>query len=185
MLFREERFVKPMDLPALKFRSALRVFARVLNGDFLTRLRDRATGLWRHLGKTILLNPVNKNRMFEERTGIILYDATQTRILLVQSRFTGKWGFTKGHIEPTDTDSLASAKREVKEESGYLENHYKIINGPIHLRNRPYWVASLRTLNSPSLNNTEQSGIGWFRLKEIPHLRLNEDVRLYLASKGT
>jgi hypothetical protein len=44
MLFREERFVKPMDFPALKFRSAFSVFAIVLNGDFLTRLRDRAAG---------------------------------------------------------------------------------------------------------------------------------------------
>lgn len=45
MLFREERFVKPIDFPFLKFRSALSVFARFLNGDFLIRLRERAIGL--------------------------------------------------------------------------------------------------------------------------------------------
>ena len=38
MLFREERFVKPMDLPPLKFRRAFSVFAIVLKGDLRTRL---------------------------------------------------------------------------------------------------------------------------------------------------
>lgn len=38
MLFREERFVKPMDLPPLKFLLAFSVFAIVLKGDLRTRL---------------------------------------------------------------------------------------------------------------------------------------------------
>jgi len=122
----------------------------------------------------------------EPRAGIILYDATQLRILLVQSRFTGKWGFTKGHAENWDIDSLETATRELKEEAGYLEViHYKITEGPIYLRGRPYWTAVLRTTETPTLNRAEQSGIGWFRLKEIPKLKLNEDVKLYLASRGT
>jgi 8-oxo-dGTP pyrophosphatase MutT (NUDIX family) len=122
----------------------------------------------------------------EPRAGIILYDATQTRILLVQSRFTGKWGFTKGHAETWDINSLETATRELKEEAGYLEAiHYKIIDGPIYLRCRPYWTAILRTDETPTLNRAEQSGIGWFRLHEISKLKRNEDVKLYLASRGT
>ena len=114
------------------------------------------------------------------------FDATRSRILLVQSRFTGKWGFTKGHAETWDINPLETATREVKEEAGYLEViHYKITEGPILLRGRPYWTAVLRTDETPTLNRLEQSGIGWFRLKEIPRLRLNEDVRLYLAISGT
>ena len=119
----------------------------------------------------------------EARAGIILYDATQSRILLVQSRFTGKWGFTKGHAEPWDVDALETAMRELKEEAGYLEIiHYRITEGPISLRCRPYWTAVLRSDETPILNRAEQSGIGWFRLKEINRLKLNEDVKLYLAS---
>jgi 8-oxo-dGTP pyrophosphatase MutT (NUDIX family) len=119
----------------------------------------------------------------EPRAGIILYDATKSRILLVQSRFTGKWGFTKGHAETWDIDPLETAMREVKEEAGYLEViHYKITEGPVYLRNRPYWTAVLRSDETPTLNRAEQSGIGWFRLKEINRLKLNEDVKLYLAS---
>ena len=38
MLFREERFVKPMDLPFLKFLLAFSVFAMFLKGDLRTRL---------------------------------------------------------------------------------------------------------------------------------------------------
>jgi len=119
----------------------------------------------------------------EARAGIILYDATQSRILLVQSRFTGKWGFTKGHAELWDINPLETAMRELKEEAGYLEViHYKIRDGPIYLRCRPYWTAVLRSDETPILNRAEQSGIGWFRLKEINRLKLNEDVKLYLAS---
>lgn len=122
----------------------------------------------------------------EARAGIILYDATQTRILLVQSRFTGKWGFTKGHAELWDINSLETAMRELKEEAGFLEMiHYKITEGPVQLRGRPYWIAKMTTTDTPTLNRAEQSGIGWFRLKEILHLRLNEDVKLYFANKGT
>jgi len=46
MLFREERFVKPIDLPALKFRSALSVFARFLKGDLRIRFREKAKGFF-------------------------------------------------------------------------------------------------------------------------------------------
>ena len=62
--------------------------------------------------------------------------------------------------------------------------HYRMTDGPTSLRCRPYWTATLRSNETPTLNRAEQSGIGWFRLKEISHLKLNEDVRLYLAAKG-
>jgi hypothetical protein len=45
MLFREERFVKPMDLPPLKFRRAFRVFAMFLKGDLRTLLALIGKGL--------------------------------------------------------------------------------------------------------------------------------------------
>lgn len=38
MLFREERFVKPMDFPFRKFLLAFNVFAMFLKGDLRTRL---------------------------------------------------------------------------------------------------------------------------------------------------
>ena len=94
----------------------------------------------------------------EERAGIILYDATRSRILLVQSRFTGKWGFTKGHAETWDINPLETATREVKEEAGYLEViHYKITDGPISLRGRPYWIAVLRTDETPTESSDDIS----------------------------
>lgn len=116
------------------------------------------------------------------RAGIILLD-TKSRILLVQSKRTGKWGFTKGHEETFDINLLETATREVKEESGYLEwIHYKITSGPIYLRCRPYWTAVLNTNEPPQLNRGEKdhSGIGWFTIKQIRHLKLNEDVKLWL-----
>ena len=120
--------------------------------------------------------------MESERAGIILLDS-QSRILLVQSKRTGKWGFTKGHAETFDINSLETATREVKEESGYLEwIHYKITSGPIYLRSRPYWIGVIHTDEPPQLNRGEKdhSGIGWFTINQTKHLKLNEDVKLWL-----
>jgi 8-oxo-dGTP pyrophosphatase MutT (NUDIX family) len=120
----------------------------------------------------------------ERRAGIILFDRTMSRILLVQSKRTGKWGFTKGHAEMCDVSMLETAVREVEEESGYVEGvDYNLIS-PIHLRDRPYWTAVLHSDELPKLNNNEHekdhSGIGWFTMRQIGYLKLNKDVTLWL-----
>jgi len=54
--------------------------------------------------------------------GIILYraDAGPPRILLLRDRRRGTWGLPKGRRDPTDgDDDLATARREVAEETGY------------------------------------------------------------------
>jgi 8-oxo-dGTP pyrophosphatase MutT (NUDIX family) len=45
--------------------------------------------------------------------GVQLLD--ETRFLLVQGFRSGKWGFPKGHREPSDLDWKSVALREVKE----------------------------------------------------------------------
>jgi len=127
----------------------------------------------------------------ERRAGIIVFDRTMSRILLVQSKRTGKWGFTKGHTEMCDVTMLETAVREVEEESGYIEGvHYNLIgmHDPIYLRDRPYWKAVLHSDELPKLNNNEHekdhSGIGWFTIRQMSNLKLNKDVRIWLQSRN-
>jgi 8-oxo-dGTP pyrophosphatase MutT (NUDIX family) len=116
----------------------------------------------------------------EVRAGIIL--KKEDRYLLVQSKFTGKWSFTKGHTETHDINLLETAQREVKEEAGYLElEHYTIDSGPDFIGRTHYWYGTVTTEASPAMRLDEQSGIGWFTKKEIKSLKKNQDVKAWLS----
>lgn len=54
-------------------------------------------------------------------TGIILYrlHADGPRLLLLRNRDNGHWGFPKGRREDGDPHEVATALREVAEETGY------------------------------------------------------------------
>lgn len=56
-------------------------------------------------------------------SGILLYrhDAAGPRLLLLRSVDTGTWGFAKGRRDPGDAHEVATALREVVEETGYAD----------------------------------------------------------------
>jgi len=118
----------------------------------------------------------------ETRAGVILQSAD--RYLLVQSRFTGKWSFTKGHAEPHDINLLETATREVKEETGFLETiHYTIDSGPYEIGRSTYWMGTIKGNHTPTLKQDEHTGVGLFTKKEIRALKTNKDIRSWLNSK--
>ncbi len=53
--------------------------------------------------------------------GIVLYrrDDGAVRLLLLRNAETGLWGFAKGRREPDDAHEIATALREVREETGF------------------------------------------------------------------
>ncbi len=55
------------------------------------------------------------------------------RVLLVQDAKTKKWGFPKGHRESEDTDDLATAIREVQEETGIQPTSYIVQDQPFRI----------------------------------------------------
>lgn len=66
----------------------------------------------------------------KEAAGIILYHdgsdffargGGEPRFLLLRNRVRGEWGFAKGHRDPSDTDLLTTAAREVREEVGFRD----------------------------------------------------------------
>ena len=118
----------------------------------------------------------------ETRAGVILQSAD--RYLLVQSRFTGKWSFTKGHAEPWDINLLETATREVKEETGFLETiHYTIDSGPYEIGRSTYWMGTINGNHTPTLKQDEHTGAGLFTKKEIRALATNKDIRCWLKTK--
>ncbi len=67
--------------------------------------------------------------------------ATETgHILLVKCAHSGKYGFCKGHAEPTDATLLDTARREAKEELGLAAEDYIIASDPFTLRSWSYHV---------------------------------------------
>ena len=122
------------------------------------------------------------NQSEEVRAGVILQSAD--RYLLVQSRFTGKWSFTKGHAEPWDINLLETATREVKEETGFLETiHYTIDSGPYEIGRSTYWMGTINGNHTPTLKQDEHTGAGLFTKKEIRALATNKDIRCWLNTE--
>jgi 8-oxo-dGTP pyrophosphatase MutT (NUDIX family) len=121
------------------------------------------------------------NTQEEERAGIILRHGD--RYLLVQNGLTRKWSFTKGHVEPWDINLLETATREVREEAGFTEiEQYTILAGPCYIGRTNYWFGSAHNTTTPTLNNVEQIGAGWFTPKEIIALDGNKDVRAWIKA---
>ena len=130
----------------------------------------------------ILMGLMHNCTTEEIRAGVILQSAG--RYLLVQSRFTGKWSFTKGHAEPIDINLLETATREVKEETGFLETiHYTIDPGPYEIGRSTYWMGTINGNHTPTLKQDEHTGAGLFTKKEIRALKTNKDVRVWLKSE--
>lgn len=60
--------------------------------------------------------------MTVQASGVILYrvtDDARPRVLLLRNRDNAMWGFAKGRRDPGDAHEVATALREVLEETGY------------------------------------------------------------------
>jgi len=64
--------------------------------------------------------------------GLILI-TRDLQVLLVKDANSEKWGFPKGHREPIDVNDIATACREVAEETGIQANEYAIIPAPFRI----------------------------------------------------
>ena len=115
-----------------------------------------------------------------ERAGIILN--YKDRYLLVQNKFSFRWSFTKGHVEPFDVDLLETAQREVKEESGYLETiHYTIDDTEPRMYGKStYWTGTVIHADPPKLKEDEHLGFGWFTKDEMRKLKTTMDISEWL-----
>ena len=63
-------------------------------------------GFYRHWGPNFTADP------------IVITKTAQPRVLLIKRGDTNAWALPGGFVDPTDTDTLAAARREAKEEAG-------------------------------------------------------------------
>lgn len=64
--------------------------------------------------------------------GLILI-TRDLQVLLVKDANSDKWGFPKGHREPIDVNDIATACREVAEETGIQAGDYSIVPAPFRI----------------------------------------------------
>lgn len=65
--------------------------------------------------------------------GCLVLDHTRTQVLLTLHAKANRWFQLGGHLEPTDDDVRAAARREALEESGIGPAHLTLHPEPVHL----------------------------------------------------
>lgn len=122
--------------------------------------------------------------------GFILLSSDFQSVLLVRDARTHKWGFTKGHAESYDKSDLATAIREVREESGLLPRHYTVIDEPFKIKkSQSSYIFRYAILNDneryvrlhPGPNN-EIGGLAWVPIRELLDYTHIIDANLYLRT---
>ena len=100
--------------------------------------------------------------------GFILFSDDHSKLLLVQDERTGKWGFPKGHREPTDASEIHTAIRECTEETGLQEHDYEILPGTLMYYSYLFWYAKRRGYRPLTKGpNSEIRDLQWIPLEEI------------------
>lgn len=119
-----------------------------------------------------------------EGAGIQLFSPDRQFTLLVQGGKSGRWGWTKGHRESSDTSWLETAVREVKEESGFLlgEDYFICKSTPDQYGKRLYWQGITHTnLPEPVHNVAEHQNIAWVSVQSLPTFQVTRDVEMWMT----
>ncbi len=95
------------------------------------------------------------------------------RVLLVQDAKSKKWGFPKGHREETDMSDIATAQREVEEETGIPPTSYTIYEHPFRvIRGSSSYIFRYAIMNSTEYlgsiqNSKEIAGLQWVSMVQF------------------
>ncbi len=119
-----------------------------------------------------------------EGAGIQLFNPSQTSTLLVQGMRSGRYGWTKGHREPSDKTWLETALREVYEESGFLlgKDYWLCSSIPKQWGKRIYWQGITFLENPvPKHNQSEHQAIQWVDLDKLYNLEITNDVQDWIV----
>lgn len=101
----------------------------------------------------------------------------RNHVLLVRGKYTGKWSFPKGHIQPGETN-FECAARETFEETGLLLSPYfnqiHILSSGIYFQ---YYVAEQQCVIQDS-NEVDETA--WIPFEDLSKYPVNLDVNTYL-----
>ena len=104
--------------------------------------------------------------------GFVLF-TPDFRVLLVQDAKSKKWGFSKGHREEIDESDVATAQRELLEETGIAPISYTIYEHPFRIiRGSASYIFRYAILNTTEYlgeiqNRHEIAGIQWISLVQF------------------
>lgn len=118
-----------------------------------------------------------------EGAGVQLFSPDRQSTLFVQGGKSGRWGWTKGHREPSDTSWLETAVREVKEESGFIlgQDYYICKSTPDQYGKRLYWQGiTYESLPQPFHNSAEHQNIAWVSLDSLSTFHVTRDVEEWM-----
>lgn len=104
--------------------------------------------------------------------GFVLF-TPDFRVLLVQDAKSKKWGFPKGHREEVDESDVATAQRELLEETGIPPTSYTIYDHPFRIiRGSSSYLFRYAILNTTDFlgdiqDRREIGGLQWISLVQF------------------
>jgi 8-oxo-dGTP pyrophosphatase MutT (NUDIX family) len=137
------------------------------------------------------MSTFTKNLDDVPRGGIILFDRSNRKYLVVQGMHKGKrgkFGFPKGQQDPTDHDTIATAIREMHEETGIFVGRDVLSElRTFRSRNHVYYYVNAEQITIPATFNPttpeEIAQISWMTVLEmrmLPETDVNSAMRKWL-----
>lgn len=122
--------------------------------------------------------------------GFVLLSSDLQSVLLVHDARSNKWGFPKGHRENYDKDDLATAKRELLEETGIREMFYTVHKETFKIKKGSgSYVFRYAVLNEDERNirlfpgpTYEIKGLAWIPVHELLEALHVLDGNIYLRT---
>jgi 8-oxo-dGTP pyrophosphatase MutT (NUDIX family) len=123
-----------------------------------------------------------------ERAGIIITDPYITHILLIQDSRHGKWSIPKGSVEDYDRSYLATAIREVQEETEFREgiDYWIQDHKPYIIRKCLFYFGMSTHLGLYRMSKLEEhvQVIAWVPVTEVKDLYTNAYTRIAFELLG-
>ena len=108
----------------------------------------------------------DKHKYDKNKGGVVLYDPSSNKVLMVQSR-GNLWGFPKGTFEEGE-DFQTCAQRELKEETGIFIEKDRLINNLYINGKVVYYYLEVNNEKYPALiqkyEGNDANSIGWINL---------------------
>ncbi len=129
----------------------------------------------------------NRHKYNKNKSGVIMYDKNENKVLLVQSR-GNLWGFPKGTFEDGETYEEC-AKRELREETG-IDIDKRCLKESIYISSKVmYFYLEVNMNDYPVIvqrnEGNDANSIGWININCIINMIINNKMKLnYQAKKS-